>query len=111
MNLIFINDITQHIDNQICLFVDDCLMYWIIYSPEDHTILQKDLTLLTNWAKKWQMEFNIHKCKMMQVTTCSDISRFTYTMNDIPLEFVDQHNYLGVCLQNRLSWQPHVNQI
>ena len=47
----------------------------------------------------------------MQVTTCSDISRFTYTMNDIPLEFVDQRNYLEVCLHNRLSWQPHVNQI
>ena len=57
------------------------------------------------------MEFNIHKCKMMQVTTCSDISRFTYTMNDIPLEFADQHNYLGAYLHNRLSWQPHVNQI
>ena len=44
------------------LFVDDCLMYKIIHSPEDHTILQKDLTLLTNWAEKWQMEYNIHKC-------------------------------------------------
>ena len=83
----------------------------IIHSPEDHTILQKYLTLLTNWAEKWQMEFNVHKCKMMQIPTCSDISRFTYTMNNIPLEFVDQHNYLGVCLHNKLSWQPHVNQI
>ena len=51
--LIFINDITEHIDSQICLVVDDCLMYRIIHSPEDHTILQKDLTLLKNWAKKW----------------------------------------------------------
>ena len=57
------------------------------------------------------MKFNMHKCKMMQVSTCSDISRFTYTMNNIPLEFVDHHNYLGVCLHNKLSWQPHVNQI
>ena len=48
---------------------------------------------------------------MMQITTCSDISRYIYTMNNIPLEFVDQHNYLGVCLHNKLSWQPHVNQI
>ena len=32
-------------------------------------------------------------------------------MNNIPLEFVDQHNYLGVCLHNELSWQPHVNQV
>ena len=47
----------------------------------------------------------------MQVTTYSDISRFTYTMNDIRLEFVDQRNYLGVSLHNRLSWKPHVNQI
>ena len=107
--LIFINDITEHIDSHIRLFADDCLMYKIIHSPEDHTILQKDLTLLTNWAKRWQMEFNIHKCKMMQITTCFDISRYIYIMNNIPLEFVDQHNYLGVCLHNKLSWQPHVN--
>ena len=50
--LIFINDITEHIDSQICLFADDCLLYRIIHSPEDHTIFQKDLTLLTNLAKK-----------------------------------------------------------
>ena len=43
--------ITEHIDSQIRLFADDCLMYRIIDSREDHTILQKDLTLLTNWAK------------------------------------------------------------
>ena len=35
----------------------------------------------------------------------------TYAMNNIPLEFVDQHNYLGVCLHRKLSWQPHVNQV
>ena len=108
--LIFVNDITEHIDSQIRLFADDCLMYRIIHSPEDHRILQKDdLTVLTNWAKigKW----NCINVKVMQVTTCSDISRFTYTMNNIPLEFVDQHNYLGLCLHNKLSWQPHVNQI
>ena len=109
--LIFINDITEHIDSQIRLFADDCLVYRIIHSPEDHITLQKGLTMLTNWAEKWQMEFNIHKCKMMQITTCLDISGFTYTMNNIPLEFVDQHNYLGVCLHRKLSWKLHVNQV
>ena len=99
--LIFINDIIEHVDSQISLLADDCLMYRIIHSPEDHTILQKDLTLLTNWY------INVKWCKLLHV----DISRFTYTMNNIPLEFVDQHNYLGVCLHNKLSWQPHVNQI
>ena len=56
--LIFINDIKEHIDSQIYLFADD---------------------RLTNWAKKWQMEFNIHKCKMMQVTTIF-VSRLRYKL-------------------------------
>ena len=27
-------------------------------------------------------------------------------MCGIPLEIVEQHNYLGVCLHHRMSWQP-----
>ena len=25
------------------------------------------------------------------------------------LEIVEQHNYLGMCLHHRMSWQPHIN--
>ena len=32
-------------------------------------------------------------------------------MNDIPLESVDEHNYLGVHLHHKLSWQSHINHI
>ena len=46
------------------------------------------------------MEFDIYiaKCKIMKITTCFGISKVTYTMNNILLEFVDQHKYLRACL-------------
>ena len=35
--------------------------------PNDHRILHKDLSTLTKCADDWKMEFNILKCKIMQV--------------------------------------------
>ena len=32
-------------------------------------------------------------------------------MCGIPLEIVEQYNYLGVCLYHRMSWQPHIDYI
>ena len=36
--------------------------------PNDHRVLQEDLNTLTKWADNWTMEFNIPKCKSMQIT-------------------------------------------
>ena len=57
--LIYINDIAENINTQICLFADDCLIYRTINSIEDHLTLQNVLHTLVGWSNKWQMEFNI----------------------------------------------------
>lgn len=36
----------------------------MMYSEEDSTALQKDLDILSEWIKKWQMQLNISKCKL-----------------------------------------------
>ena len=77
--LIYINDISNNIHSQLCLFADDCLVYRIIRSSGDHLILQDDFNTLTSWAKANNMEFNITKCKIIQVTTLHNKSSFTYT--------------------------------
>ena len=109
--LLYINDITTNIHSQLCLFADDCLVYRLINSPADHQILQSDLDTLITWTRRWQMEFNVPKCKILQVSTHHTKSLFTYEMSSIPLETVEQHNYLGVCLHHRLSRQPHIDFI
>ena len=39
------------------------------------------------------------------------ILKASYQMCRVPLEIVEQHSYLGVCLRHRLSWQPHIDSL
>ena len=32
-------------------------------------------------------------------------------MSENPLDVVEEHNYLTVCLHHKLLWSPHVNHI
>lgn len=50
------------------LFADDCLIYKIIISPDHFLELQKDLTLLCQWERKWQMEFNKSRCYVLHMS-------------------------------------------
>ena len=109
--LIYINDITENINSQIRLFADDCLIYRPINSIEDHLILQNDLHTLVDWSNKWQMEFNIPKCTILQITLRQQSDPFDYRMNNIILKTTDQHPYLGICLHHKLSWNPHITQL
>ena len=70
--------ITTNVQSQLHLFADDCLVYQLINSPVDHQILQSDLDTLITWTKRWQMEFNVSKCKTLQVSTHHTKSLFTY---------------------------------
>ena len=94
--------------NYVRLFADDCLIYRTIQSSGDHYILQDDFNTLTAWAKANDMEFDITKSKIIQVTTLRDKSSFIYTMNATPLQSVDHHLYLGVYIHHKLSWQPQL---
>ena len=109
--LLYINDITEGISSQMKLFVDDCLIYKVIHSSTDHQTLQQDLTILSKWADKWQMAFNISKCKIMQISNHHSKSLFSYVMNGTSLAVTEQHLYLGVKLHHRLSWKPHIDYI
>ena len=92
------------------LFADDILIYRpIINLVTDHLLLQDDLNTLIEWAMTWKMDFNISKCNILQITTHYSINNFVYKMRDIPLMKVDTYCYLGVYLQNKLSWISHID--
>ena len=69
------------------------------------------INTLTKWAKVWLMEFNILKCNILQISMHLTKRNFTYKMNDISLNAVLEHDYLGVRLHHKLSWRPHVDHI
>ena len=57
------------------------------------------------------MEFNIPKCTILQITLCQQTNPFDYRMKNIILKTRDQHPYLNICLNHKLSWNPHITQL
>ena len=68
MFLLYINDINTNICSPICLFADDCILYRIIETPDDHQYLQSDLNSLIQWTMQWQMKLNPEKCITLRCT-------------------------------------------
>jgi len=62
--LLHINDLPNEVRSTVRLFADDCLLYRVINSQQDQTILQDDLTNLERLRSKWGMKFNAQKCSV-----------------------------------------------
>ena len=65
MFLLYVNDITTDISSCIRLFADDCVLYRIVQSEQDHHYLQQDLSCIIHWTNQWQMKLNIDKCVIL----------------------------------------------
>ena len=112
--LVYINDIQKNISSNLRLFADDSLLYRQITKPEDEGILQEDINKLSEWAKIWQMNFNIAKCHILRIRRSIRGSKdqtspmCMYYMEGEPLSDVEHHPYLGVELDSYLSWDLHL---
>ena len=56
--LAYINDLPEQVRSKVWLFADDTAMYHALDKQADSEILQKDLEILENWEKLWDMSFN-----------------------------------------------------
>jgi len=70
--LVFINDLDQGIASNILKFADDTKIIKEVRDNIECEALQRDLDNMVLWAQKWQMEFNIKKCKVMHVGRHND---------------------------------------
>ena len=94
------------------MFADDCLLYRTIHSQQDAVILQEDLNMLQQWEAKWLMSFNPGKCEVLRVTNKrKHIIHTHYKIHGMILDTVDKTKYLGVTIQSKLNWKPHIHTI
>lgn len=99
--LIFINDIDDGLFSHILKFADDTKIYSTVNNGADQEILQSDLTSLETWSKKWQMEFNTTKCKVLHVGRTNQ--HFGYILNSQELQSSKEERDLGVIVSNDLK--------
>ena len=57
------------------------------------------------------MYFNVSKCAVLSVTTKRNISAYNYFMGSQQISRTDNQDYLGVTINTKLSWQPHINKV
>jgi hypothetical protein len=68
--------------------------------------LQQHLNLLQNWMKKWKITVNLAKSTQITFTTrtiCPQV-----TINNFPIPIKQEAKYLGLHLDQKLSWQTHI---
>ena len=101
--LIYINDLNAGLSLSVHLFADDCAVFRVITNTKDCDALQADLNQLYYWTQLWQLNLNQSKCKVMRTTNKCKQFHYTYSLNSVPLEWVDTFRYLGVRINTKLT--------
>ena len=106
---LFINDLPREISSSKCLmFADDVKIYRKVTCPADAVLLQNDLQRLAQWSKIWRLNLNPGKCKYFRMTLKSKPVQTTYFIDDTALDQVETIRDLGVILDEKLTFGPHV---
>ena len=98
---VYVNDIDELIEALIRLFADDTKMARVIRNLLDSEQFQADINRLAEWARKWAMEFNLAKCKVMHLGRSNP--KTVYTMNGVALSETDEEKDLGVWVNSALK--------
>ena len=104
--LVYINDLPSCVHNNV-----DVLLYSHIHSKDDCISLQQDLNALEEWSQKWQMSFNPTKCEFLHITNRKSPVIHTYYIATSPIKEVTSTKYLGVLIDNKLTWNDHIKSI
>ena len=92
--LIYVNDMPSEIQNVCKLFADDAKLFCRI--TKEPSTLQSDIESLYTWSKRWQLPFNVEKCKILHIGKSNP--KHNYYMNGRILEKIETQNDLGVLM-------------
>lgn len=114
--LIYVNDFFDlPLKGTLQLFCDDAT---ISYEAEDYqtlqTYMQTDLQQIINFLKSRNLLLNTDKTKFIIFLTknSSTLGTFdTVSFENHSVEMVKNHEYLGLCLDSKLSFQEHITKV
>ena len=112
--LCYLNDMPLQIKNELKLFADDAKLFTLVDSRSDCESLQNDLNALTDWSKKWLLNFHPLKSSILRIG--EHPSEFTYHIKDKTgiqhkLSQTTAAKDLGVSLDEKLNFSKHIDNI
>ena len=75
--ILFINDLPDCLKSSVKIFADDLKL---IANLSDKTVIDNDLKSLEDWERKWLLEFNSEKCKVLHIDL-NDNEHLDYVLN------------------------------
>ena len=98
---LYVNDIDVGIESFVRKFANDTKMARIVEEDDDALALQRDIDGMMEWARKWEMKFNVDKCKVLHVGRLN--KRYRYRIGDVDLVEAMEEKDLGVWIGNDLK--------
>ncbi len=103
---IFIDDLESEseklkLEVYIIKFADDTKGQKEIRGEEDRRKMQEALNTLWGWSQKWNMQFNLEKCKVMHIGRNNP--EYEYHMNSTKLNNTDEEKDVGVWITKNLN--------
>lgn len=108
MFILYINDLPNYVPAKIRLYADDCVLYNVINSNDDHNLLNDCFAQFCRWCDTWQMNINFTKTVALSFCKRSSVSLFDYSFNGYSLSRVSEYKYLGLIFTPNMSWSKHI---
>lgn len=110
--LLYINDINElQLHGTAYMYADDiALVYSEANQPVMQNKLNEDMKTLQIWMEQQHLTLNTSKTKYLIVSHKKNI-HFDIKYNNIIIEEVNNFKYLGVYLDNKMSWNIHLNYL
>ncbi len=104
----YINDMPDTISSFLYMYADDTKMFRRVDIEGETERLQQDLDKLGEWSERWQLRFNVEKCKIMHIGGSRN-GAAGYKMSGMELKETLEEKDLGVWVDNTIKSTCHVN--
>ena len=115
--LIHINDLSNSTNMKVLNFADDTLLYIHFDSPRNiGNVINSELENVSQWLNDNQLQVNCSKTKYLvfspnspKFESLSNLKLYVGINKEI--ERVSQYKYLGLIIDDQLTWNPHIKYI
>ena len=106
--LLYTNDLPHIEGNTIATFADDTAILAVGSTNEEATAnLQKSVSKMYEWTKKWRIKLNEKKSTHVNFTN-KKIQYIPILINNKIIPYENKAKYLGMTLDSKLRWKAHV---
>ena len=115
--LLYINDLPECLRSTTpCMYADDTQIFSSSYDANELVIkLNSDLAHVRNWLIENKLQMHPSKSKLMFIGSSYNLNNKNteqpVVVNNVPVPRTDTHKCLGVQIDEKLSWDSHIDMI